>query len=83
MRIETFFETQQLQSPVQIDRTIEHIYNLILRSSSGKGVTLFTPLCTSNLLTLVTLGISGVDGWIVNNCYSEGRMVLEISDARS
>jgi hypothetical protein len=32
MRILTFFETQQLQSPLQIANTIQHIYNLILRS---------------------------------------------------
>jgi transposase len=30
MRILTFFETQQLQSPLQIANTIQHIYNLIL-----------------------------------------------------
>jgi DDE superfamily endonuclease len=30
MHIETFFETQQLQSQIQIARTIEHICNLIL-----------------------------------------------------
>jgi hypothetical protein len=32
VRILTFFETQQLQSPLQIANTIQHIYNLILRS---------------------------------------------------
>jgi hypothetical protein len=32
MRILTFFETQQLQSPLQIANTIQHIYNLILQS---------------------------------------------------
>jgi hypothetical protein len=29
-RIVTFLETQQLQSPIQIAKTIKHIYNLIL-----------------------------------------------------
>ena len=29
-RLKTFFETQQLQTPVQISNTIQHIYNLIL-----------------------------------------------------
>jgi DDE superfamily endonuclease len=30
MRLKTFFETQQLQTPIQISNTIQHIYNLIL-----------------------------------------------------
>ena len=30
MRLLTFFETQQLQTPIQISNTIQHIYNLIL-----------------------------------------------------
>jgi DDE superfamily endonuclease len=30
MRLKTFFETQQLQTPIQIGNTIQHIYNLIL-----------------------------------------------------
>jgi hypothetical protein len=30
MRLETFFEAQQLQSPLQIDRLIQHIYNLVI-----------------------------------------------------
>lgn len=30
MRLKTFFETQQLQTPIQILNTIKHIYNLIL-----------------------------------------------------
>jgi hypothetical protein len=30
MRILAFFENQQLQSPLQIANTIQHIYNLIL-----------------------------------------------------
>jgi hypothetical protein len=30
MRLQTFFETQQLQTPIQISNTIQHIYNLIL-----------------------------------------------------
>ena len=30
LRIKTFFETQQLQTPIQIANTIQHIYNLIL-----------------------------------------------------
>ena len=30
MRLSTFFETQQLQTPIQILNTIQHIYNLIL-----------------------------------------------------
>jgi transposase len=30
MRIKTFFETQKLQTPIQIANTIQHIYNLIL-----------------------------------------------------
>lgn len=29
-RLKTFFETQQLQTPIQISNTIQHIYNLIL-----------------------------------------------------
>ena len=29
-RLLTFFETQQLQTPIQISKTIQHIYNLIL-----------------------------------------------------
>ena len=29
-RLKTFFETQQLQTPIQISNTIKHIYNLIL-----------------------------------------------------
>jgi len=29
MRLKTFFETQQLQTPIQISNTIQHIYNLI------------------------------------------------------
>ena len=29
MRLITFFETQQLQTPIQISNTIQHIYNLI------------------------------------------------------
>jgi hypothetical protein len=32
MHILTFFETQQLQFPLQIANTIQHIYNLIPRS---------------------------------------------------
>ena len=28
-RLKTFFETQQLQTPIQISNTIQHIYNLI------------------------------------------------------
>lgn len=30
IRLKTFFETQQLQTPIQISNTIRHIYNLIL-----------------------------------------------------
>jgi hypothetical protein len=30
MRLKTFFETQQLQTPIQISNTIQHIYNLML-----------------------------------------------------
>lgn len=30
MRLQTFFETQQLQTPIQIFNTIQHIYNLVL-----------------------------------------------------
>jgi hypothetical protein len=30
MRLKTFFETQQLQTPIQISNTIQHIYSLIL-----------------------------------------------------
>jgi DDE superfamily endonuclease len=30
MKLKTFFETQQLQTPIQISNTIQHIYNLIL-----------------------------------------------------
>jgi DDE superfamily endonuclease len=30
MRIESFFENQQLQTSIQIENTIQHIYNLIL-----------------------------------------------------
>jgi hypothetical protein len=30
MRIKTFFETQQLPTPIKIANTIKHIYNLIL-----------------------------------------------------
>ena len=30
MRLQTFFETQQLQTPIQISNTIQHVYNLIL-----------------------------------------------------
>jgi transposase len=30
MKLLTFFETQQLQTPIQISNTIQHIYNLIL-----------------------------------------------------
>ena len=30
MKLKTFFEAQQLQTPIQISNTIQHIYNLIL-----------------------------------------------------
>jgi hypothetical protein len=30
MRIESFFENQQLQTSIQIENTIQHIYDLIL-----------------------------------------------------
>jgi hypothetical protein len=39
-RLLTFFETQQLQTQIQILNTIQHIYNLIPLSSGGKGVAL-------------------------------------------
>jgi hypothetical protein len=29
-RLKNFFETQRLQTPIQISNTIKHIYNLIL-----------------------------------------------------
>jgi hypothetical protein len=30
MKIKSFFENQQLQTSIQIENTIQHIYNLIL-----------------------------------------------------